>query len=151
MFTKTENLYLYTNSLMSKPKLSSNATKSQGFWIWCSHPSTDNKFLLLGLCVVYCARIGCKWPLELVRSSSPSTRSLLMFFLFSMQVCCGVYHLPCITQIIFELRSFLCFLELAGTRFLLMFIITLQNPIMHGFISFLCLLKLQNPKKSSSF
>jgi hypothetical protein len=27
---------------MSKPKLSTNATKSQEFWIWCSHPYTNN-------------------------------------------------------------------------------------------------------------
>jgi hypothetical protein len=82
MFTKLK-IYTYTQtSLMSKPKLSTNATKSQRFQISCSHPSTNNKLFLLGLCVAYCARIGCKWPLELVRSSSPSTRSLLMFFLF---------------------------------------------------------------------
>lgn len=108
----------------------------KGFGFGAPTLATTTISSLLGLCVFYCARIGCKWLLELVRSSSPSMRSLLMFILSSMWVCCGVYHLPCITQIIFELGSFFVFWSLQGEDLSYCSSSSLQIPIMQGFIFF---------------
>jgi hypothetical protein len=94
-------IYTYTQTLWCQNlNFQAMLQNPKGFKVGAPTMAPTTNSSLLGLCVFYCARIGCKWcvfycarigckwPLELVRSSSPSTRSLLMFYLCSSSFQC---------------------------------------------------------------
>ncbi len=142
MFTKTENLYLYTNSLNLNFQAMLQNPKGFGFGAPTLAPSTSSS--LLGLCVLYCKNwlqvairacekfitkiiayvlplfnVGLLWCLSpsLYNPNLFWTLFLSLFFgACKSKVCPNIHHLPCKTHSLGDSSFFWCFFKLQNSK-----------------------------------
>jgi hypothetical protein len=131
---------------MSKLKLSSNATKSQGFRIWCSHLGTNNKlFPSWFVCSLLCKN----WLQAAIRACEKfiTFHEIIAYVLPLFNV--GL--LWCLSPSLhypnhFRTSFLSLFLEPTRARFVLMIIIFLAKPIHVGIHLFCVFFKATKPK-----
>ncbi len=131
---------------MSKPKLSTNVTKSQGFWIRCSHPCTNNNlFPSWFVCFLLCKN----W----LQVAARACEEFIAFheIIAYVHPLFNVGLLWCLSPSLYNPNHFwtwflFCFLELARARFVLLFVIFLANPNHVGILFFFVFPKVAKPK-----